>query len=386
MESLSSAFCGSNAYLGNFTPFIDSLIDKSLYWENFLSTSERTFNVIPSIFGSLPYGEKGFMNLIQPDFTVNHSTIIKWLNNYNYQTNFFYGGWTGFDNIEEFMKHQDIDFILKKFDDKYAKIEKDENGVSWGYPDKSLYMQSFKVLDSIKKSPRLDIYLTLSLHHPFQPPNKDYYHQRFLKRMDELRMDEKQKKEALNYSEIYSTVLYTDEALRYFFNEYKKRDDYKNTIFVITGDHRIGSQNAKNKIDKYHVPFIIFSSMLEQPMRFSSISSHLNVAPTFYAFLSSKFGFELPKKVSWLGKQIDFGRNFQSVNNIPLMRTSREITDYVFEDYFLSENELFIIKENLELLQIENQELLDSLTESLTNFIKLNDYITKNNLIISDEN
>lgn len=386
MESLSSAFCGSNAYLGRFTPFIDSLINKSLYWENFLSTSERTFNAIPSIFGSLPYGEKGFMNLIQPEYKVNHSTLIKWLNSNNYETNFFYGGWTGFDNMEEFVKYQEIDFILKKFDDKYSKIEKDENGVSWGYPDKSLYMQSFEVLDSIKKSPRLDIYMTLSLHHPFQPPNKDYYHQRFLKRMDELGMDEKQKKETMNYSEIFSTVIYTDDAIRYFLNEYEKRGDYENTIFIITGDHRIGSQNAKSKIDKYHVPFIIFSPMLKQSVHFSSISTHLNVAPTFYSFLSANFGFELPEKVSWLGKQIDFDRNFRNLNNIPLMRTSREITDYVFGDYFLSENELFLIKENLDLKQIKNQKLLDSLTESLTNFIKLNDYITKNNLIISDEN
>ena len=89
MESLSSAFCGSNAYLGSFTPFLDSLINESLYWRNFLSTSERTFNAFPSILGSLPYGEKGFMQLIQNDFAVNHTSLIQWLSQYGYSSHFF---------------------------------------------------------------------------------------------------------------------------------------------------------------------------------------------------------------------------------------------------------------------------------------------------------
>ena len=344
MESLSSAFCGSNPYLGSFTPFIDSLINESLYWENFLSTSERTFNIIPSIFGSLPYGEKGFMNLVQNDYTIDHFTLIKWLNNNGYQTNFFYGGWTGFDNMEKFMKYQNIDFILKHFDDNYSKIEKDKNGLSWGYPDKSVYIRSFEILDSIQKKPRIDIYMTLSLHHPFQPPNNEYYHQRFKERMDQIGMNKKQKKETEVHSDIFSTVLYTDDALRFFFEQYKKREEYKNTIFIITGDHRIGTQNVKNKIDIYHVPLIIFSPMLNKSVKFSSVSSHANISPTLFPFLSKNFNFKLPEKVHWLGKQIDFEKDFRNTHIIPLMRTNREITDYLCGDYFLSGDELFSLK------------------------------------------
>jgi hypothetical protein len=39
--------------------YLDSLIPKSLYWENFVSNG-RTFGALPSILGSLPYGEKDF--------------------------------------------------------------------------------------------------------------------------------------------------------------------------------------------------------------------------------------------------------------------------------------------------------------------------------------
>jgi hypothetical protein len=43
---------------GGFT-YLDSLIPKSLYWENFVSNAGRTFGALPSILGSLPY-EKDF--------------------------------------------------------------------------------------------------------------------------------------------------------------------------------------------------------------------------------------------------------------------------------------------------------------------------------------
>lgn len=385
MESLSSAFCGSNAYMGNFTPFLDSLITQSLYWENFLSTSERTFNAIPSIFGSLPYGEKGFMVLVGDDFAVNHTTLIKWLNKNDYYTNFFYGGWTGFDNMEKFMKYQNIDFILEEFGDNYSKIDKDKNGVTWGYPDDQMFQRSIEVLDSANKNPRLDIYLTLSLHHPFKPPNRTYYHQKFLHILKTLNLSEEQKQEAINHSDVFSTILYTDEAFEFLITEYKKRKGYQNTIFIITGDHRMSTQNKRSVLDIYHVPLIIFSPMLKTPEKFSSISSHLNIAPTFYPFLANNFGFEMPNKVHWLGNQIDFSKQFNSKQILPLMRTNREITDYLSGKYVISNDQLFEITEKLELKPFNNKILLDSLKKARANFFQLNKYITENNLILSDE-
>lgn len=385
MESLSSAFCGSNAYLGSFTPFLDSLINEGLYWENFLSTSERTFNTFPSILGSLPYGKKGFMHLIQDDFTVNHTSLIQWLAQYGYSSHFYYGGWTAFDNMSRFFKYQDIDFILEYFSKDYLKIENDKTGFSWGYPDKSLYMRSFETLDSLNNNPRIDIYLTLSFHHPFRPPNKEHYDSLFEKRMNYLKMNEQEKQKTRVYSEVFATALYTDDALKYFIDEYKKREEFENTIFIITGDHRLGTQNIKNQIDLYHVPFIIYSPMIKKSVKFSSISSHANISPSLYTFFSKNYKFEMPEKVHWLAQQIDTCRNFRNIHIVPFMRTNREITDYLSNNYFLSGNDLFEIKNNLDLFRIENQILFDSLNKNLKNFQILNRHITQNNLIISDD-
>ncbi len=82
VEGLGRAFTGPNAYLGSFTPFVDSLAQQSLYWENFLSEGGRTFAVLPSILGSLPFGQQGFADLGKPDarppFTAGYSQE-KWL-------------------------------------------------------------------------------------------------------------------------------------------------------------------------------------------------------------------------------------------------------------------------------------------------------------------
>ena len=43
VEGLGGAFSNEDAYLGSFTPFLDSLSKKSLYWRNFLSAGGRTF-------------------------------------------------------------------------------------------------------------------------------------------------------------------------------------------------------------------------------------------------------------------------------------------------------------------------------------------------------
>jgi len=58
IEGLGRAFSGPNAYLGSFTPFLDELAGKSLYFENFLSSQGRTFASLPSILGSLPFGDR----------------------------------------------------------------------------------------------------------------------------------------------------------------------------------------------------------------------------------------------------------------------------------------------------------------------------------------
>ena len=96
VESLGGEFAGNGNQWSGFTPFLDSIIEKSLYWKNGLSLSGRTFGIMPSLLGSLPPGRQGFMSEgpVYPD----HLTLISILKDQGYHTSHFSGFDTYFDD------------------------------------------------------------------------------------------------------------------------------------------------------------------------------------------------------------------------------------------------------------------------------------------------
>lgn len=98
VEGLGSEFVDGENYSG-FTPYLDQLINKSLYWENFVSTTGRSFGLLPSLFGSLPYGEKGFLEIQN---TPSHLSLINILKANGYYTSFYSGDASSFDRKIKF--------------------------------------------------------------------------------------------------------------------------------------------------------------------------------------------------------------------------------------------------------------------------------------------
>ncbi len=62
----------------------------------------------------------------------------------------------------------------------------------------------------------------------------------------------------------YASILFADDAIKGFINSYTKRADFNNTIFLITGDHRMPEIPMVSKIDRYHVPLLIYSPLLKR--------------------------------------------------------------------------------------------------------------------------
>ena len=99
----------------------------------------------------------------------------------------------------------------------------------------------------------------------------------------------------------------------------KREMTLKNTIFIITGDHRMAEIPVVSKIDKFHVPLIIYSQMLKQKEIFESVSSHLDIAPTLLAFLKANYGVNVPPTVHWLGEGIDVNKSFRNIHSLAFM-------------------------------------------------------------------
>jgi len=383
-ESLGRGYSGENAYMGSFTPFLDSLAKQSLYWENFLSTGGRTFAALSSIFGSLPFGKNGFLEMAenQPP----HFSLIKYLKRYGYKVHFYYGGNSHFDLMDIFLKKQNVDLIVDEnnFGSGYDKMPAKGNGFSWGYGDKDLFKRGFVGINSDKQENQINIFLTLSMHDPFLVDDQDRYRKQFDEIYSNLHLEPDVMTSVKSYRDILSTVLYTDDAFRYFFNEYKKRDDFKNTIFIITGDHRMPEIPITTQIDRFHVPLIIFSPMLKRSAKFSSISSHFDITPTLLAFLSDQYKMGKISHSTFIGSGLDTARQFRNIHRYPLMRNKNELIDYLYGEYFYSDKTLYKVLKDLSIVSIDDKTMENKIENEFADFRRRNNYMLQTKKLIPD--
>lgn len=368
IEGLGRSFSNKGANRGSFTPFLDSLSTESMYWKNFMSNGGRTFAVLPSILGSLPFGENGF--LAMDSKMPKHHSLINLLAHNGYRTSFYYGGDSDFDNMKGYLELNKIDAIhdLKSFPEGYKKLPA-KDGFSWGYNDKEIFRNYLNTQpDDFTAKPKLSVLLTLTSHSPFVIDEKEKYSAIFEKRMEFLQFNEENKKLYRNFTDQYSTVLYADDAVKSFFQFYEKRKDFSNTIFIITGDHRIPEIPMSSKIDRYHVPLIIYSPLLKRTAEIASVSSHFDIAPTLLSFLKNNYNLKLPKLNSFMGQGLDTTRSFQNIHEIPLMQTKSSFIDFVMGEYHLNGEQLYQLNSDLGETRIIDKEKKGQMQKAFSEF------------------
>ncbi len=379
VEGLGRDFMGEGAEYGGFTPFLDSLSTKSLYWENCLSTTGRTFGVLPSLIGSLPFGKSGFMELEKYPHKLSLFSILK---NNGYHTSYMQGTNSSFDNVDRFLLSEKVDFVLDKsgFGNQFTLQVEDAAGSSWGYPDKELFKKSMS-LPRESGQPRMEVYMTISTHQPFIAPKQEYYERQVETLLSKGNFTGKVKNLIENSENVFASLLYTDDALKYVFEAYKKQPDYENTIFVVTGGHRLIPIPQRNNLCRFHVPLIIYSPLLNSAKKMSAVNSHFDVAPTMVALLENRYRLKMPQKVAWIGGALDTQANFRCIKNIPLMRNKNELKEFVSGEKFLSDGAIYSIDENLNL----GKSFTGSKAEAkLKNFKSMNAYVTAKDKIIPD--
>ncbi|ANW95783.1 phosphoglycerol transferase [Wenyingzhuangia fucanilytica] len=383
VEGLGRAFTNKGAYLGNFTPFLDSLSNQSLYWKNFLSQGGRTFAVLPSLMASLPFGENGFLAL--GDKMPKHLSLFNILNNNGYQTSFYYGGESRFDNMKLFLQLNNV--AINDYDSFPSNAVKlpasSTSGFSWGYSDKAMF-KHFLNNQKQNDKPSLSVLLTVATHSPFLVEEQDRYNQRFEERLDELNLDEKTKNTRRNYKAQFASVLYADDAVKEFINEYKKRPDFDNTIFLITGDHRLPEIPMATKIDRYHVPLIIYSPMLKRTEMFASVSTHFDIAPSLLSYLKNSYNIKTPSVASWMGDGLDTIRSFRNIHSYPLIQTKTDINDYVLGNYHLNGDNLFELNQNMGEANLQDEDIKNRIQNLFNTFKRKSQSITVDKAIIPD--
>ena len=384
VESLGQYLTTVDPQILSFTPFLDSLKRESLYWPNCISTTERTFGVMPAVFASVPQGRKGFANEWLP--IPEYNSLLKEFHNNGYYISFFYGGAASFGGQNAFMKANDVDYIsdvtLDTMTESRMSLQKEFH--RWGVDDAELFDFAKRVKGQQDTKTFVDIYLTLSSHEPFEIPNIDTYKNKILKNwnIDETTKEGEIVKNNLN---IYACFLYTDESLRLLFDYYKTRDDYENTIFIVTGDHRTGTGqlgNPKIPIQKYNVPLIIYSPLLNRIQTMEGVVSHYDITPSISSYLKHNYNYNTAEECHWLGSSFDTTKTFHCKKKQAFMLNNTDVVEFLYDTLYISHERLYSVQRGLRLKQIEDSTLLNNIQLFLNMYQTLSEYTLYNNKLL----
>ncbi len=367
----------------SFTPFIDSLAATGLFWPNCFSTSERTFGVLPSIFASAPHGRYGFA-AIEP--MPRHHSLMLDLERNGYTTSFFYGGSSEFDHYDRFMEINQVNHVVipdRMVTDSSQYYLLADN-YRWGLDDDQLfdYARHFKQ-DNPDQRPHADIYLTLSTHEPFMVEQIEQYEEQVKAMVEQVPdLDKKERDNVLRNLNIYACYLYMDQSVRQLVNDYASQPDFANTVFVITGDHRMALVPTGIALRNYNVPLVIWSPLLKQSKTMGAVVSHLDITPSLNAWLHAQYEYAIDDHCHWLGTSFDTMSAYRNTRKLSFMRNNRDVIDYFSGKYYINKNTLILMDSSVIGFSIENEALLKQYQEELENFEAVSRFVVQHDVLI----
>jgi hypothetical protein len=342
VEGLGRNFSGPGARLGSFTPFLDELAGRSLYFDNFLAGQGRTFGVLSTIFGSLPFGENGLAAL--GDKMPRHASLLSVLKAQGYRLKFYSGTNLESDNQGAFLRQEGVDHIVSERDAGPPARRSKE----WGQADGELVDTVLRHERNERQGPpSVSIVQTTSTRAPFTFPDKPRYLEKVGQRLAELGIAANANAGYAAQRDVFASVLYLDDALRRFFEGAARLPGHANTIYIITGDHRLPELPMDTRIERYHVPLIVYSPLLKKPRAIKAVSSQFDIAPSLLAFLGKQYGIRSPQQVTWLGTGLDTEASFRNLHVIPLKETKAELSDFVSGSVYLAQGRLYALADGM---------------------------------------
>jgi phosphoglycerol transferase MdoB-like AlkP superfamily enzyme len=307
LESFAREYIGSlnkdldNGNYKGYTPFLDSLISKSLTFDISLANGKKSIDAMPSILASLPSLETPYIISHYANNTIN--SLPGLLKKKGYYSAFFHGAPNGSMGFDSFAR-------MAGFDDYFGLDQypepKDFDGM-WGVWDEPFLLWYANKLSTFRQ-PFLASVFTISSHHPFKVPDK--YKNRFPK----------------GPAPILEVIGYSDNSLREFFNLASKQPWYKNTLFVITADHTNESvrKEFQNNFGSYSIPIIFFRPDGELHGIENRIAQQIDIMPTVLSYLN------------YNGEFIAFGNNLLDLNKESFAFNTAGSTYQIFmKDYML---------------------------------------------------
>jgi phosphoglycerol transferase MdoB-like AlkP superfamily enzyme len=265
VESLSAAYLTEFGNTDHITPELDKLGTQSMVFTKLYATGTRTVRGLEALSLSVPPtpGE----SIVKRPGNENLFSLASVFNREGYESQFLYGGYGAFDNMNDFFSHNGYE-IRDRGNIPAASIH---HANIWGVADEDLYTMALGEFDRVhaQGKPFFAHIMTTSNHRPYTFPTG--------------RINFPQGKRD-------SAVAYTDWAIGDFIRRAHSKPWFADTVFVITADHCASSGGiAALPTFRYHIPLWIYSPAHIPPQRVERMISQIDIPPTILGLLGMSY-------------------------------------------------------------------------------------------------
>jgi phosphoglycerol transferase MdoB-like AlkP superfamily enzyme len=274
MESFAGRWVGALGSDAGITPNFDRLSQEGLLFTRFFSNGTHTHQGMFATMACFPNLPSFEYLMRMPEGSHQFSGLPQQLSARGYDDLYVYNGNFQWDNQSGFFSNQGMrnfigreDFVDPVFIDP-----------TWGVSDQDMFDRA--AVELAKKDPNKPFYAllqSLSNHTPYAlpeqlpvPPVTDHG----------------------SNNQHLTAMRYSDWALGQFFDKAKQSPYYKDTLFVIVGDHGFGSPEQLTEMDlfRHNVPLLLLAPGIQEQFgaRRDTVGTQIDVVPTIMARLGGK--------------------------------------------------------------------------------------------------
>ncbi|WP_407315726.1 LTA synthase family protein [Pseudomonas sp. nanlin1] len=268
LESFAGHSVGALGDEHNITPYFDKLAKEGLLFDHFFSNGTHTHQGMFATMGCFP-NLPGFEYLMQtPEGSHKLSGLPEMLSTARrYDDVYVYNGDFAWDNQSGFFSNQGMttfigrnDFVNPVFSDP-----------TWGVSDQDMFNRGNEELAKrgAAGKPFYALLQSLSNHTPYALP-KDLPVERVTGRG--------------SLDEHLTAMRYSDWALGQFFEKARKEPYFKETLFVVVGDHGFGNNQQITEMDlgRFNVPLLLIAPGIQDKFgeRNHTVGTQIDIVPT----------------------------------------------------------------------------------------------------------
>ncbi|MEG4314002.1 LTA synthase family protein [Pseudomonas sp. FIP_A4] len=274
MESFAGRYVGALGSADGITPNFDRLAGEGLLFERFFANGTHTHQGMfasMACFPNLP----GFEYLMQtPEGGHRFSGLPQLLGARAFDDVYVYNGDFAWDNQAGFFGNQG----MKRFVGRNDYVNPVVSDPTWGVSDQDMFTRAAEELDKLDNgAPFYALLQTLSNHTPYALP-------------EQLPVAAVEGHGALDQH--LTAMRYSDWALGQFFDKVRNQPWFKQTLFVVVGDHGFGAPEEVTEMDllRFHVPLLLIAPGVTE--RFGSrrevVGTQVDVVPTIMGRLGGE--------------------------------------------------------------------------------------------------